>query len=614
MGRSVHQGVRFNKVIKKIIKSSLQRYESSSYFTQNRVRFVLYLILSTLVLIPVLIAYFSIIAINPGAVYRFPVYTIVPMSIAFILSLFTLIFLSKGHFSLAGNLFLIIWQTSLWAIMFLETDNSVIRLDTTILIVTAAIMMPVIIVNQKKLFIIYTAVNITVLYAFMFFFKDALIITEAAFKDFLSVNTIAFIFTGIFSYTIYSINLRSLEKAESEIAERKKTEEQRNKLQMQLVQSQKLESVGLLAGGVAHDFNNILAAIQGFAELAIDNTETGRTAQDEIGEIIKASKKARDLTQQLLAFARIQPLDLKNVNINDVIRDFTGMLARTLRENIIISTELCDNPGSIEGDPIQIEQVILNLALNSQDAMPDGGTILIKTSRIEIAEDFIKKYGELAPGYYILLTISDSGSGIDAGIRDNIFDPFFTTKDFGKGTGLGLSTVYGIVRQHRGMIQFNSEKNSGTVFSIYLPVKNRASGTEPVPDEKPVNTQGNETILAVEDNPEVRNLLQTILKKTGYTTLIAENAEEAVSIASSWDGIIHLLITDVIIPGVNGMQLYGEISRMRPGIKVIYISGYTASAIDYSGALEEINFIQKPFSISDFYRKVRTVLDSGTAG
>lgn len=598
-------------MISKIINRLLNRYESSSYFIQNRARFILYLIFTILIITPILIIYFYYIHLyDPVADYIVIINIVRPILIAFIISCILLLILFRGHFSLAGNLLLIVWQSALWGIIFLAKEDSIIRIDTTILIAATLIMMPIIIVKQKKLFIIYTMTNIAVFFIFMLLNKDELHISDIAFNDYLSVNTIAFILVGIFSYTIYSINLKSLEKAESEIAERKKTEEQRNKLQIQLVQSQKLESVGLLAGGVAHDFNNILAVIQGFAELAAENTETGSTLKTEINEIIRASKKARDLTQQLLAFARIQPLDLKNININDIIRDFTVMLSRTLRENIAIRNELCDNPGSIEGDPIQVEQVILNLALNAQDAMPEGGTILIRTSRVEIAEDFIKKYGGITPGYYILLSISDSGSGIDPGIKDKIFDPFFTTKDFGKGTGLGLSTVYGIVKQHGGIIQFHSDKKSGTVFNIYLPVKDTSAEADTPRPEGLVYTKGNETILAVEDNPEVRNLLETILKKTGYTAFIAENADEALTIATSYDGIIHLLITDVIIPGMNGMQLYGQIMRLRPEIKVIYISGYTASAIDWSGTIEEINFIQKPFSIADFYSKVRYVLDT----
>jgi len=596
----------------KIIDKLLYRYDSSSYITRNRAKFILYLILTIIVIAPLLIIYFSYIHFYaPNYEYTILKSILGPTSAAFILSIIMLFFLFKGYFSLAGNMLLIIWQSALWSIIFLAEEELLIRIDTVIFIASTLIMMPIIIVHRKILFILYPLVNIIILLTFMLLFRHELEISDAALNDFLSVNIIAFTLIGIFSYTIFTINSGALEKAESEIAERKKTEDQRNRLQIQLFQSQKLESVGLLAGGVAHDFNNMLAAIQGFAELAGDSVDARSSVKIEIDEIISASKKARDLTQQLLAFARIQPLDMKNININKIINDFTGMLSRTLRGNITIQNKLCENPGSIEGDPVQIEQVILNLTLNSQDAMPDGGVITIETSRIYADHDLTKGQENILPGPYILISISDNGSGIDPDIIDNIFNPFFTTKDFGKGTGLGLSTVYGIIKQHNGMINVFSEKDKGSTFKIYLPVKDKNTSEDTLPLASLNNQKGHETILAVEDTPEVRNLLEKVLTKNGYITFIAENAESALKIASSYEGVIDLLITDVIMPDMNGMQLYAGISEMRPDIKVIYISGYTANVITWNEKNEEeINFIQKPFSISDFRKKIRNVLDS----
>jgi len=471
-------------------------------------------------------------------------------------------------------------------------------------------MMPVIVLRKKKIIIFYTAINIGLLLLFMLFFTDEMNIPPPSFTDYISDNILAFLSVGIISYNIFSINHRALTKAESEITERKKTEEQRNKLQMQLLQSQKLESVGLLAGGVAHDFNNILLTVQGFAELALSEPENMKV-RSEIEEIVKASKKARDLTQQLLAFAKVQPLVIKDISINKIITDFTGMLSRILREDIIIRTSLYNRPGNIEGDPVQIEQVLLNMMLNSQDAMPDGGTILIETSETVIGEDFTQRLENVTAGTYVLMCISDTGSGIDPAIIHKIFDPFYTTKDLGKGTGLGLSTVYGIVKQHNGFIHVYSERDKGTVFKIYFPLKESEEGRQipaPVPAK---NCSGNETVLAVEDNSEVRNLVKTILKKYGYTALIAKDAKTALSIASSYEGRIDLLVTDVIIPDMNGMLLYYQLQTFRPGIKVIYISGYTANVLTVDDKNdEEINFIQKPFSIDDFILKIRKVLDS----
>ena len=594
-------------MISGIIKKFLYRYESSSYIIKNRARFILYLIFTLLILIPTLMLYHSYIHMHsPAYHYRIQTTIIGLEFITFMLTFFILIILIRGYFSIAGNLLLIITQSAIWGIMFFVQEDIITRIDTIVLVAATLTMMPIIVVSKKKLFLIYSLIDITLLFLFVFLRLD---LSGTPFKDYLSDNLIAFTFIGIISYTIFNINSRALERAEDEIAGRKKAEDHRNRLQLQLLQSQKLESVGLLAGGIAHDFNNMLAAVQGFAELASDDIDPDSRVKEDINEIIKASQKARDLTQQLLAFARIQPLDLKNININDLIKDFTYMLSRTLRENIIIRNDLCENPGSIECDPIQIEQIILNLTLNSQDAMPRGGTIVIATTRVEIEDDFIKRYENFSPGPYILLAISDNGSGIEPDIIDKIFDPFFTTKNFGDGTGLGLSTVYGIIKQHRGMIDVYSEKGKGTVFKIYLPVKDDSIDDKIPPDIKLNQLRGNETILAVDDNPEVRNLLRTILKKNGYTVFIADNPETALAISSSYDGIINLLVTDIILPGMNGTELYNKIRITRPVISVIYISGYTANAIDHNGAIEEINFIQKPFSISDFIRKIREVLD-----
>lgn len=595
-----------------IINRLLHRYDSSSFVIKNRARFTLYLTFTLIAIAPILIIYHSYSHLSSRD-YNFQVQmnVVVPEIAAFLLFFVILIILIKGHFSIAGNLLIITCQSVIWGIMFFSETDLLTRTDTIVLIAATLAAMPIIVVGEKKLFFIYSAANIALLFIFTFYFQSQMNLSDASIKDYLSDNTIAFIFIGIVSYTAYSINSKALDRVEDEIAERKKAEEQRNRLQMQLLQSQKLESIGLLAGGVAHDFNNMLAAVQGFAELAADDINTNSLVKTEINEIIKASKKARDLTQQLLAFARIQPLDMKVININQIIRDFSMMLTRTIRGNIIIQSNLCDNPGVIEGDPIQIEQAILNLTLNAQDSMPRGGTIIIGTSRVTVEEDFVKKYENISAGEYIILSVSDSGSGIEPGIIDKIFDPFFTTKEFGRGTGLGLSTTYGIVKQHGGMIHVYSEKNKGTIFKIYLPVKDKLPADNSILPLKTDAPKGTETILVVEDNPEVRNLLQTILNRNGYTSFIAEDAETAISISASFEGIIHLLITDVIIPDMNGMQLYKKISETRPGIKSIFISGYTSNVIAHNGKLDEgINFIQKPFSVSDFSRKVRDVLDS----
>jgi signal transduction histidine kinase/CheY-like chemotaxis protein len=495
--------------------------------------------------------------------------------------------------------------------MFMDRSDLIIRLDTISYILAALSMLPIIVLHRKSSIFIYTAINISILIIYMIILNKEQSIKPNIFIDFIMDNMISMIGIGIFAYSIFSINYKALQKAEIEISERKKAEEQRDRLQMQLVQSQKLESVGLLAGGVAHDFNNMLAAVQGFAELIRDDMGKNDDKSSEINEIIKASKKARDLTQQLLAFARVQPLDIKTIDINKSIREFLIMLARTVRENILIQEKLSDNQCTIEADKIQIEQVILNLTLNAQDAMPDGGEIFIETSKVTVDENIIRGYEAVEPGEFILLTVSDNGNGMDKETLEKIFDPFYTTKEFGKGTGLGLSTVYGIVKQHHGMIHVYSEKDNGSTFKIYFPFKNLSASDVPETAEKTINSSGNETILAVEDNPEVRNLVRLLLKKQGYNVLIAQDANTAIDISGKHNGTIDLLITDVVIPGMNGMLLYEKIRTTRPDIKILYMSGYTSSIIAPDGRLDKgINFIQKPFSIQDFTKKIRDVIDN----
>lgn len=592
----------------------LSRYDSSSYKDRNRAQFILYLIFTLMILAPSISVFFIYIHIDdPFYTFQILLGIVGPVMLAFVFTLGITKMLIRGYVSLAGNMLLVIWQAALWAVSFLAKEDPIIRIDSIVMIIATMTMMPIIIVYKKMLFVFYTAVNIIILYIFMFGYKSELNLPPAVFTDYLSVFTISFVFSGIVSYKVFSINSKSLEKAESEIAERQKTEEQRNRLQMQLLQSQKLESVGLLAGGVAHDFNNMLAAVQGYAELALENYGADYSTADEIAEIIKVSKKARDLTQQLLAFARVQPLDIKNLNLNDVVSDFTGMLARIIRSNIIISKNLCDNPGSFEGDPVQIEQVILNLVMNAQDAMPEGGEIAIETMRVDLTEESVKEYGNMTPGAYIQLSVRDTGTGIDPIFINDIFNPFYTTKKFGKGTGLGLSTVYGIVIQHKGYITVKSEPGKGTAFSIYFPVKDEtfiyhSSAASDINEFK-----GTETILVVEDTAEVRNLIEKILKKKGYTTLIADNPASALSIASSYPGIIHMIITDVMMPDLDGMQLYNKISEIRPGICIVYMSGYASDIISGNDhQAEGFNFLQKPFSILDLTRKIREILDATT--
>jgi nitrogen-specific signal transduction histidine kinase/CheY-like chemotaxis protein len=390
-------------------------------------------------------------------------------------------------------------------------------------------------------------------------------------------------------------------------------ETERRALEMQFLHSQRLEAVGRLAGGVAHDFNNLLSVILGYCEILIGRREGHSELRSKLEEIRKAAKRAADLTRQLLAFSRRQVLELKVLNLNDVIYHSKNMLQRLIGEDIELLLNLSLDIGRVRIDPGQLEQVIMNLVVNARDAMPHGGKLVIETHKVEYNEPQIRLHGEttMPAGSYAMAAVTDTGFGMDEETLRRIFEPFFTTKEVGKGTGLGLSTVYGIVKQSGGFIWAYSEKGVGTTFKIYLP---RIEGeAESVPDRPAAPpSRGSETVLVVEDDAPIRNLLREFLEAYGYRVLVAGGSAEALQIAGARQGPIHLLITDVIMPGESGVQLAERLVRIRPEVSVLYISGYSNDAISVHGVLKEgTRFLSKPFSRDMLANKVREVLDAG---
>ncbi|MCU0599164.1 MAG: cache domain-containing protein [Desulfobacterales bacterium] len=397
-----------------------------------------------------------------------------------------------------------------------------------------------------------------------------------------------------------------------EITERKRTEEDRVRLEQQLMQVQKLESVGLLAGGVAHDINNMMSVVIGYSEMALRHLEASDPVHKNIKEALEAAKRSTAMVRQLLAFARKQTLEIKPLDLNAVILEFLKMLRLTLRENIHVETRLAPSLSLIDGDTGQIEQVIMNLAINAQDAMSDGGELVIETTDILFNHTRSALPEGIAPGQYVMLAVHDTGCGMDQETVDKIFDPFFTTKEVGKGTGLGLSTSYGIILQHGGSIKVESEPGKGTVVRIYFPRRNEV--IKEIEAQKPVVFQlqqrGTETVLLVEDSDAVREISREILKDCGYKVLEADSGKTAIEIFKTFSDSIELLVTDVIMPEMNGKALYDKLKALNPSLKVLYISGYTADIIDRHGVREEnFNFIQKPFTIHGFTSKVREALD-----
>ena len=392
-----------------------------------------------------------------------------------------------------------------------------------------------------------------------------------------------------------------------DITEKKRVEDARLALEDQLRQSQKLEAIGLLAGGIAHDLNNLLTPILGNAELILFDANLRSDRRKQLAQILEAGRRAQELIRQLMAFGRKQTLQVESLDFNRVIHNFGGLLRRTLREHIELSLDLRSAAPSVRADRGQIEQVLMNLAINAQDAMPDGGTLVIGTEDVELAPADIPA---LPPGKYVRLWVEDSGLGMSAQTQERVFEPFYTTKEKGRGTGLGLATVYGIVRQHGGDIRVRSEASEGTTFEVHLPAAN-----EPANDKRPSTRPtglpgGHETILVAEDDHQARESTRALLEHLGYDVRCGKDVDEVVRYASSAESTIHLLLTDVIMPCMNGAQVYEQVSKHIPGLRVLYMSGYASEAVSRHGVLDEgIAFLQKPFTLRELAEKVRQALD-----
>ena len=382
-------------------------------------------------------------------------------------------------------------------------------------------------------------------------------------------------------------------------------------MEAQLRQAQKMEAVGTLAGGVAHDFNNLLTTIIGNAELALMQIYKGDPLNEYIEEIKNAGNTAASLTRQLLTFSRKQMIQPKVLSINRILHDMEKMLRRLIREDIEMVLDLDSELWPVNIDPGQIEQVSMNLVVNAGDAMPKGGKLLIETANVHLDRTYFRNHGvENTSGAYVMLALTDNGTGMDEKTRDRIFEPFFTTKEMGQGTGLGLSTVYGIMKQNNGYVWVYSEPGKGTTFKVYFP---KAGADEVSDTEEQVGDDlliGSETILVVEDSKTLLKITQKMLEKYGYRILTAQNGREALEVFSGHDGPIHLILTDVVMPKMGGQDLVEKIQSEKPEVKLVYMSGYTDRAISDNGMLhKDVNFIQKPFSSNDLVRKVREVLN-----
>ena len=387
---------------------------------------------------------------------------------------------------------------------------------------------------------------------------------------------------------------------------------ERHRLEAELQQAKKMDAIGHLAGGVAHDFNNLLTIITSYAELALDSVVPNSPLQAKIQEILGAARRAAELTRQLLAFSRKQPQILRVVNLNAVIADIAKTLPRLIGEDIELIFRPGEHIGRVRVDPVQIEQILMNLAANARDAMPQGGRFQVETSAVTLDEDYIHcKQAAIPVGNYVLITVSDNGAGIPAHQLSHIFEPFYTTKPLGEGTGLGLATVYGIVKQNKGFVWAYSEPAMGTVFKIYLPCVAERHQTESVVENLPAALpRGSETILLVEDETAVRRAAGEFLTLQGYTVLEAKDGIDALSIAGQHGLPIHLAITDVVMPHMSGGQLAKELGFLRPETRLLFVSGYAGKTVlDHHVAGLASNFLQKPFTLKQLSSKVRETLD-----
>ena len=396
-----------------------------------------------------------------------------------------------------------------------------------------------------------------------------------------------------------------------DITERKQAENEKERLQAQLSQAQKVESVGRLAGGVAHDFNNKLTIINGYAEMAIDMMDPSDPVRETIQEIYAAGNQSAGIVRQLLAFARKQTISPVLLDLNNTISGMLKMLQRLIGENIDLAWHPGKNLWPVKIDPSQVDQIMANLAVNSRDAISDVGNLTIETKNTIVDEDYCRLNPEAIPGHYVMLAVSDDGCGIEKEGRDQIFEPYFTTKETGKGTGLGLPTIFGIVKQNEGFLNVYSEPGEGTTFKIYFPSEvTESSSLESVKESSGKIPKGSETILLVEDEPPILKMGREMIKRLGYKVLTAENPNDALRQSLEYDGKIHLLITDVVMPEMNGRDLSVHLSKNHPGLKSLYMSGYTADVIAHHGVIDEgVQFIQKPFSLKDLAEKVREVIE-----
>jgi len=593
--------------LKKVFNRLLSAYSQSDLDLQLKARFFLVLSLMVIAIILLLTVVISIVQyFTLGYVFTGNIVLLIG-GVACGLNLF--LFLMRGHFFLSAHLLVLIVILMNWSALIIDPGEPVARLDSFIYIICLIGLLPLIIQQHKSVIFLYGAINIAFLLVFFYYFRPVLPISDYELFDFLCDSTLAVFAACVIAAGVFGINDTAVKRAKAEIREREKIEENRGRLEAQLSQVQKMEALGQLAGGVAHDFNNMLSAVIANTELILAQQELDDNGREQMEGIRYTANRSAALIRQLLAFARRQPAAPEMIDINQAVSEMIPMLNRLIREDIRLQWLPGDLADPIVIDPSQMDQILTNLVVNARDAIPGQGHITVETGAITLDESFGIGEGDTASGAYIMLAVSDNGCGMDKEVQNHIFDPFFSTKKE-TGTGLGLATIYGILKQNNGLVKVYSEPGQGTTFKLFFPaIEIRGSIREAEIHETEVLPQGTETILMVEDDPAVLRFCTTALEQLGYTVMAEGAPEKSLALVKSGQDQIDLLLTDVSMPGMNGPELARQIRKIIPDIRCMYTSGYPANVIikEYR-ANEGGLFLSKPFTIKSLAAKVREAL------
>ncbi len=592
-------------MLKGLLDRAMRRYESADPVIRMKAKFFFLLHLLIMIIIPVAMTYSGCSHLhNPNMGYRLNPLILVPEALALVLLAAILVLLLRGRFILSAHLLLICAFVAVWVIMFLDRTGELSQLDTIAYVLGLLTLTPLAVVRRKRVILIYGAANLIVLGIFLLSNRLRLRLPFHRYMEYFADNAVAIVFITLVGFATYLINQRALEQMARELAERRRQEQEKERLQAQLLHTQKMESVGRLAGGVAHDFNNLLTTIMGNAGMALAKADPAGAAR--LKDIMRAADSAAALTRQLLAFSRRQEIEPRPIDLNRQIESAARLLERLLGGSVRLELKLGAGLAPIMADPGQIEQIVINLALNGRDSMPDGGAITIETRQQQVASPPPAASPVLKPGEYVILSLADTGVGIPEGDLHRIFDPFFTTKPVGQGTGLGLAQVYGAVQQNGGSIAVHSELGRGTRLTVYFPatrLKLRPAAADDAPGALP---GGGESILLVEDDAMVLEFTELVLRSLGYQVNAAGDGAAAREMLERQGACCDLMLTDVILPDTTGMTLAGEARQVRPHMKVVFMSAHPASEVAPGGGVE---FLAKPFTTQELANKVRQVLD-----